>query len=100
MKASKSRKKSKNVVVPIEEIEKLALAGKDVNKHFRGGKMMRPLVGEVQRVNVDFGIMTIKDLDQIAVELNVSRQAVIKLFIQREMDQHFLAKQAREAQVG
>lgn len=62
--------------------------------------MMSPLVGAVQRVNVDFGVTTIKDLDKIAAELNVSRQAVIKLFIQREMDQHFLAKQAREAQVG
>ena len=30
------------------------------------------------------------------VQLNVSRQAVIKLFVQREVDQHFLAKRARK----
>lgn len=49
----------------------------------------------VQRVNVDFGHSTLAELDQIATNLNVSRQAVIKLFIQRELDQHFLARRAR-----
>lgn len=94
----KKDKKSRNVnqKTSIEEIERRALQGKDVNRHFKGGKMMPPLVGNVQRVNVDFGEATLAELDQIAIELNVSRQAVIKLFIQRELDQHFLAKKARK----
>jgi hypothetical protein len=90
----KVKKNGLKAKVSIHEIEKRALAGEDVNEHFSGGKMMPPL--QVQRVNVDFGATTLTELDQIAIELNVSRQAVIKLFIQRELDQHFLAKKARK----
>lgn len=90
----KSKKKISATKVDINEIEKRALNGEDVNQYFSGGKMMPPL--QVQRVNVDFGLETLAELDQIALELNVSRQAVIKLFIRRELDQHFLAKKARK----
>ncbi len=82
--------------IALEEIEELALNGKDVNIHFTKGKMMPPISEAVQRVNVDFGMTVLAELDQIASELNVSRQAVIKLFIKRELDQHFLAKKARK----
>ena len=92
----KVRKNQKPVKVGIEEIEFRALKGEDVNKHFGGGKMMPPLTEQIQRVNVDFGIVTLQELDFISIELNVSRQAVIKLFVQRELDQHFLAKMARK----
>lgn len=93
MKNGKKNKKIKTI--SIEEIENSALKGEDVNKYFSGGKMMPPLKEQVQRVNIDFGIKTLFELDRIASDLNVSRQAVIKLFVQRELDQHFLAKKAR-----
>ena len=35
----------------------------------------------VNRVNVDFPVWMIEDLDREAVKLNVSRQAVIKMWI-------------------
>jgi hypothetical protein len=35
------------------------------------------------------------ELDQLAVDLNVSRQAVIKTFIRQALDQHYLASRAR-----
>lgn len=92
----KAKKAQKQVKVSIEDIEQRALKGEDVNKHFSGGKMMAPLTEQIQRVNVDFGIVTLQELDFISIELNVSRQAVIKLFVQRELDQHFLAKKARK----
>lgn len=92
MKAGNKKRK----IIPIEEIEKEAVKGKDVNKHFSGGKMMPPLTEQIQRVNVDFSLKTLTQLDEVAVELNVSRQAVIKLYTQRELDQHFLAKMARK----
>ena len=95
MKKVKKNKKQ-TAEISIDEIERLALDGKDVNDHFSGGKMMPPIANEVQRVNVDFGVATLAELDQIAIEFNVSRQAVIKLFIKRELDQHFLAKKARK----
>ena len=92
----KAKKTQKQVKVSIEDVEQRALKGQDVNKHFSGGKMMSPLNEQIQRVNVDFGIVTLQELDFISIELNVSRQAVIKLFVQRELDQHFLAKKARK----
>lgn len=92
----KARKNQKSVKIGIEDIEQRALKGEDVNKHFKGGKLMPPLTEQIQRVNVDFGVVTLKELDLISIELNVSRQAVIKLFVQRELDQHFLAKKARK----
>jgi hypothetical protein len=92
----KAKKTQKQVKVSIEDVEKRALKGQDVNKHFSGGKMMPPVTEKIQRVNVDFGIVTLQELDFISIELNVSRQAVIKLFVQRELDQHFLAKKARK----
>ena len=48
-----------------------------------------------QRVNVDFRAPILAELDIVADELNVSRQAVIKLFVQRELDGYSLAKNAR-----
>jgi hypothetical protein len=92
----KARNSSKSTKISIEEIEQQALAGKDVNAYFSNGKKVPPLQEQVQRVNVDFGIITLMELDRISSELNVSRQAVIKLFVQRELDQHFIAKQARK----
>ncbi len=57
------------------------------------GKMMLP----IQRVNVDFTIAMLEELDQTAAELNVSRQAVIKVFVRQALDQHHLARHARKA---
>ena len=45
-----------------------------------------------QRVNVDFTLGMLAELDVIASELNISRQAVIKTYLRQAMDQHNLAK--------
>jgi hypothetical protein len=71
-------------------IEKMAVQGKDVNDHFTKGKMMPPLKN-VQRVNVDFTAQMLTELDKLAQELNISRQAVIKSFLRVAIDQHLLA---------
>jgi hypothetical protein len=92
----KVKKSPKAAKVDISDIERHALEGKNVNEYFTGGKMMPPLTEQIQRVNVDFGIVTLQEIDVISSELNVSRQAVIKLFVQRELDHHFLAKKARK----
>ena len=75
-----------------ESIAQLADHGKDVSAHFTNrGRMMKP----IQRVNVDFPKEMLRELDQAASELNVSRQAVIKVLVRQGLDQHHLAKQAR-----
>jgi metal-responsive CopG/Arc/MetJ family transcriptional regulator len=45
-----------------------------------------------QRVNVDFTVEMLEELDAIASELNISRQAVIKTYLRQAMDQHYIAK--------
>lgn len=72
-----------------DEIAEMADDGKDISKYFTNrGKMKQP----VQRVNVDFTVEMLHELDQVAAELNISRQAVIKSYLRQSLDQHHLAK--------
>jgi hypothetical protein len=74
---------------PADEIADLAESGKDISKFFTNkGKMKYP----TQRVNVDFTVQMLKELDGISSELNISRQAVIKSLLRQALDQHYLAK--------
>jgi metal-responsive CopG/Arc/MetJ family transcriptional regulator len=54
------------------------------------------MMAPIQRVNVDFALPMLDELDKAAKELNISRQAVIKTLIRQALDQHYLAT-AREA---
>jgi hypothetical protein len=77
-----------------ESIARMADRGEDVSRFFTNrGKMMQP----IRRVNVDFTASMLQELDQAAAELNVSRQAVIKVFVRQALDQHHLAQGARKA---
>jgi hypothetical protein len=63
--------------VSAEAIARLAERGRDVSRFFTNkGQIMRP----IQRVNV---------------ELNISRQAVIKTLIRQGLDQQYLARSQR-----
>lgn len=48
----------------------------------------------IQRVNVDFSVDMLKELDVLAKELNISRQAVIKTYLRQSLDRHYLARKA------
>ncbi|MBN1411936.1 MAG: hypothetical protein JW969_13895 [Spirochaetales bacterium] len=81
-------KKTSKKIDP-EEIAEMADCGKNISSHFTNkGKMKYP----VQKVNVDFTVGMLKELDYIASELNISRQAVIKMYLRLALDQHYLAK--------
>ena len=74
-----------------EDIAELAENGEDISKYFsNSGKIKYP----VQRVNVDFTTNMLAELDTVASELNISRQAVIKTYLRQAMDQHYMAKRA------
>jgi hypothetical protein len=89
MKKTLKRKKP----VSAESIGKQAERGEDVSGYFtNAGRMMPP----VQRVNVDFAQDMLNELDVAARELNVSRQAVIKIFVRQALNQHYMAQKARE----
>ena len=88
MKKTPKRRKA----VSAESIGRRAERGEDVSRYFTNtGRMMPP----VKRVNVDFAQEMLQELDVAARELNVSRQAVIKIFVRQALNQHYLAQKAR-----
>ncbi len=83
---SKTAKKKKPTA---DEIAEMAMSGKDISRYFTNKGEMRLLV---IRVNVDFTLDMIKELDAVARELNISRQALIKAYLRQALDQHYLAR--------
>ncbi|MCP4372518.1 MAG: CopG family transcriptional regulator [Deltaproteobacteria bacterium] len=82
---------AKKKIPTADEIAELAINGEDISKFFTNKGEMRP---PVQRVNVDFTIDMLKELDTIAKSLNISRQAVIKTYLRQALDQHYLSQKA------
>jgi len=75
-----------------DEIAELADHGKDVSRFFTNAdRKMTP----IQRVNVDFALPMLQELDEAAMNLNISRQAVIKTLLRHALDQQHLARGAR-----
>jgi hypothetical protein len=94
-------RKSKKPVDP-EVIAEMADKGEDVTKFFAGQGQMRPGVGAVEkrdkaaiRVNVDFAPDMLAELDEQAMKLNISRQAVIKMLVRLGLNQLQGADHAR-----
>ncbi len=68
-----------------DEITDMAERGEDISRYFSNkGKIKYP----VKRVNVDFSVIMLKELDDIANELNISRQALIKTYFRDVPDNH------------
>jgi hypothetical protein len=80
--------------VSAESIARLADKGQDISAYFTNkGKMMAPL----DSVGIDLNKAMLEELNEAAKRLNVSRQALIKRFIRRGLDQHYLAQKTRKA---
>jgi len=89
----KNTRKSKSISA--EAIARIADSKGDVSQFFTNSGRMMPAI---RRVNVDFSEPMLKELDDAAQELNISRQAVIKTLIRQGLDQSYLArKRARRA---
>jgi len=65
------------------------MSGEGISRFFTNKGKMKPAI---QRVNVDFSVDMVKELDIVAKELNVSRQAVIKTYLRQSLDRHYLAR--------
>jgi hypothetical protein len=75
-----------------DQIADLADSGENISSFFtNNGKMMPP----IQRVNVDFALPMLQELDEAARQLNISRQALIKTLLRQALDQQHLARRAR-----
>ncbi len=85
----KKTAKKKTKKISADDIANMADKGKSVSSFFsNAGGMKKP----IQRVNVDFVEEMLQELDAIANQLNISRQAVIKSYLRQALDQHYLAK--------
>jgi hypothetical protein len=72
-----------------DEIAEMASRGEDVSAYFTNKfTVVRP----VRRVNVDLTEGMLRDLDERAARLNISRQAVIKTLLARALDEKRPAK--------
>jgi hypothetical protein len=67
-----------------DEIAEMASRGEDVSKYFTNRfTVVRP----IHRVNVDLTQGMLRELDERAARLNISRQAVIKTLLRQVLDQ-------------
>ena len=84
---------AKKKIQKADEIAELAMKGEDISVFFTNkGEMRSP----IQRVNVDFTLDMLKELDTVAKYLNISRQAVIKTYLRQALDQHYLSQKAAQ----
>lgn len=89
-------KTSKRRVSP-DEIAEKASRGEDVSAYFTNRfTVVRP----VQRVNVDLTPGMLRQLDERAARLNVSRQAVIKTLLSRALEESRPAGVRRKRKAG
>ena len=90
-------KPSKKKRLSADEIAHTAERGEDISRYFTNtGKIKYP----VKRVNVDFTVLMLKELDEIASELHISRQALIKSYLHQALDNHYSAQQHRVERGG
>jgi hypothetical protein len=87
--------------ISIEEIEQKIEAGEEViDRYFdptttRVGTRLQMTSRRRQTretTNLEIPSPMLNELDQMAKELNISRQAVIKMMLRRTLDEHYLAK--------
>jgi hypothetical protein len=75
--------KTSRTKVSADEIAEKASRGEDVSRYFTNNfTVVRP----VRRVNVDLTPLMLRQLDERAARLNVSRQAVIKTLLDRALE--------------
>jgi len=88
--------KTSRTRISADDIAEKASRGEDVSAYFTNKfTVVRP----VRRVNVDLTPGMLRQLDQRAARLNISRQAVIKTLLSRAMEeeQTTRARPARKA---
>ena len=72
-----------------DEIAEKAMTGEDISHYFTNKGEMKSAVHKIQ---VDISSEMLEELDAFATELNVSRQAVIKIYLRQCLDNHYLAR--------
>jgi hypothetical protein len=94
--------KKKRRTISIDQIEKEMDKGKEIiDKYFDPASTVvrepRKL-HRIKKTNLDLTDEMAKELDRVAESLNVSRQAVIKVYLRQALDQHALAESLIEGE--
>jgi hypothetical protein len=80
-----------------EEIAEIASRGEDVSRYFTNKfTVVRP----IHRVNVDLTQGMLRELDERAARLNVSRQAVIKTLLRQVLDEGSTSRAGSKKRAG
>ena len=91
-----SRKNPTTTKTPTaDEIAEMASRGEDISSYFtRKFTVVRP----IRRVNVDLTQGMLRELDERAARLNISRQAVIKTLLEQALgEQHGHKRRSQKA---
>lgn len=76
-----------------DNIAEKAIAGEDISFYFTNtGKMYPPT-----HISLDLETEMIHEIDTLATEKNVDREAVIKMFLRQSLDQHYLKRKSRNS---
>jgi hypothetical protein len=67
-----------------EQLDALHDSGSELSAHINAASSRRPGL-QIRRVNVDFPIWMIEQLDQEAARLGITRQSVIKFWISERL---------------
>jgi hypothetical protein len=89
--------RTSKVTPSADEIAEKASRGEDISAYFTN---KFTAVKPVRRVNVDLTQGMLRELDERAARLNVSRQAVIKTLLGRALMQERAAKTRSKRKVG
>ncbi len=68
------------------ELDRKFDAGEDITAHLDLSRAHRPEL-QLKRVNVDFPLWMVQNLDREARRLGVARQALIKLWVAERLEQ-------------
>ena len=80
-----------------DEIAKMASRGEDVSAYFTNEfTVVRP----IRRVNVDLTQGMLRELDERAAKLNISRQAVIKTLLARALSEEQAGRSRPKKRAG
>ena len=89
--------KRSNTPPTADEIAEMASRGEDVSAYFTNKfTVVRP----GRRVNVDLTQGMLRELDERAARLNISRQAVIKTLLERALMEERASKSAHRKKAG
>jgi ribbon-helix-helix CopG family protein len=89
--------KMSKTTLSADQIAEKATGGEDISAYFTNKfTVVRP----VRRVNVDLTPGILRQLDERAARLNISRQAVIKTLLSRALEQERVGKTRSKRKAG